>query len=288
MKYRIGIGVGAFDVEPRSYADMVRSIRQLGFDSIWIPEVLTSSGPDVLVALGWAAQLDPKLKLGTTMLLPGRNPARLAKSLATLDVLSGGRLLVTFVPGLMQGPERAAIGVPPAERGPAIERTLPQLRRWWAGEEVEGISIAPHPLQQPLECWLGGIARAALVRCGRFGDGWLTAMCTPAEAAAGMQVINETAERTGRAIDPEHFGISIGYSHRPLDDGQLAAIATRTKGRDVDPSTLMPVGTSALRDRLQEFMQAGLSKFVVRPTPSERGWREELQELAEAVGDLQT
>src|SRR5207248_9996992 len=66
-------------------------------------------GPDPLIALATAAQLDPKIKLGTTLVLPGRHELRLAKALASLDVLAGGRLLLTFVPGLTRGPERDAI-----------------------------------------------------------------------------------------------------------------------------------------------------------------------------------
>jgi probable F420-dependent oxidoreductase len=291
MKYRIGIGTGGLTGGPEEFATVVHSIRRYGFDSLWIPEILTAPGLDVTVALTWAAQLDPRLKIGTTMLLPGRNPVRLAKSLATLDVLSGGRLLVTFVPGLAHGAERDAIGVPVTERGAAIEETLPRLRRWWAGEEVDGITVEPRPTQQPLECWLGGIAPTALVRCGRFADGWLTAACTPEQAANGVRVINEAAAAADRAIDPEHFGVSIGYSREPLSDTQLAALAARTRASGTDPRDIVPVGFPALRARLQEFMSAGLSKFVLRPmlaSPSTPAWTDELAELSAAVGDLQT
>src|SRR5947208_3319731 len=113
---------------------------ELGFDSLWVSDVLTAPGPDPLIALATAAPLNRRLKLGTTMLLPGRNEIRLAKSLATLDVLSGGRLLLTFVPGLSFGPERDAVGVPVADRSAVIERTIPRLRRWWRGESVDGVT----------------------------------------------------------------------------------------------------------------------------------------------------
>jgi alkanesulfonate monooxygenase SsuD/methylene tetrahydromethanopterin reductase-like flavin-dependent oxidoreductase (luciferase family) len=76
------------------------------------------------------------LKLGTTMLLPGHNVLRLAKQLATLDVLCQGRLLVILVPGLTYAPEREAIGVEPKRRGAFIDEALPLLRRLWAGETV--------------------------------------------------------------------------------------------------------------------------------------------------------
>ncbi|MCU1690295.1 MAG: class flavin-dependent oxidoreductase [Jatrophihabitantaceae bacterium] len=288
MKNRIGIALGPQDLSAAGFADAVNGIADNGFDSLWISEVLTSPGPDPLIALAAAAHIHPKLKLGTTMLLPGRNPVRLAKSLATLDVLSGGRLLVTFVPGLAAEPERSAIGAPMRERGRIIEETMPLLRRWWAGETVDGVQVLPRPVQDPLELWLGGLAPKSLERCGRIGEGWLTSACTPAEAAAGKAAIDKAADAAGREVDPEHFGVSIGYSHKPLDDRRLAALAARVKGRDVDPSTLVPVGFAAVRDQLEAFQAVGFSKFVLRPTGFDGSWREELAALSGAVGDLQS
>ena len=160
MKVRIAVGLGGTELGADAFAALVADLAELRFDSLWISEILTGPGPDPLIALATAAQLQPRLKLGTTMLLPGRNEVRLAKSLATLDVLSRGRLLLTFVPGLAYGPERDAIGVPVQQRGEAIERTIPRLRRWWAGEEVDGITMRPRPVQDPLEPWLGGLPPA--------------------------------------------------------------------------------------------------------------------------------
>jgi len=288
MKVRIAVGLGGTELGADAFAALVADLAELRFDSLWISEILTGPGPDPLIALATAAQLHPKLKLGTTMLLPGRNEVRLAKSLATLDVLSRGRLLLTFVPGLAYGPERDAIGVPVKQRGEAIERTIPRLRRWWAGEEVDGITVRPRPVQDPLEPWLGGLAPASLERCGRIADGWLGASCTPEQAAAARSAINEAARQAGRGIDPEHFGVSIGYAHQPLDDRQLAALAARTRGRDIDPRALVPVGYDALRAALQAFIDVGMSKFVVRPMSVRGSWREELTGLADGVLSLQT
>lgn len=288
MKIRIAVGLGAAALSADEFAALVTDLAGLGFDSLWISEVLTGPGPDPLLALATAAQLDPKLKLGTTMLLPGRNEIRLAKSLATLDVLSRGRLLLTFVPGLAAGPERDAVGVPVGDRGAAIEATLPRLRRWWAGEEVDGLTVSPRPVQDPLEVWLAGLAPASLERCGRIGDGWLGASCTPEEARLARKAIEGAAREAGRSVDPEHFGMSIGYATEPLADRQLAALAARVRRRGIDPRALVPVGYPALRETLQSFIAAGMSKFVVRPMAAGESWKDELTGLAEAVGDLQT
>ena len=202
MKVRIAVGLGGTEFGADEFAALVAGLAALRFDSLWMSEILTGPGPDPLIALTTAAQLHPNLKLGTTMLLPGRNEVRLAKSLATLDVLSAGRLLLTFVPGLAYGPERDAIGVPVGQRGEAIERTLPRLRRWWAGQEVDGISVRPRPVQDPLEPWLAGLAPASLERCCRLADGWLGASCTPGEAAEARQAIDEAARQAAAASTP--------------------------------------------------------------------------------------
>src|SRR5258705_9318707 len=226
MKIRIGVGAAGASTTPGALAELVAAVDTLGFDSLWLSEVLTGPVLDPMVGLAWAAANNPRLKLGTTMLLPGRNVLRLAKQLASLDVLCKGRLLVTLVPGLTFAPEREAIGVEPKQRGAFIDEALPLLRRLWAGETVshEGaagtfhdVKLSPLPVQQPLEVWLGGTVPAALERCGRLSDGWLPSLCTPEEAAAGRVLIDEAAAKAGRSISGEHFGMSIGYAREPID-----------------------------------------------------------------------
>jgi probable F420-dependent oxidoreductase len=294
MKVRIGVGTGgALDAD--ALIEVVDAIVEFGLDSLWLSEVLTAAVPDPVVALAFAAAHSPRIKLGTTMLLPGRNPVRLAKECATLDALSGGRLLLTFVPGLGQEPERSAIGMSPARRNAAIEEVLPLLRRLWSGETVshhgehadfDDVTLSPLPRQAPLEAWLGGMTPAALDRCGRLGDGWLPSLCTPSEAADAKVVIDTAAADAGRAISPEHFGISLGYAREPLSDRAATALASRSRGHD--PHELVPVGFDGLRRHVERFIEVGFSKFVVRPLAPPVSWRAELEEVAAAVGDLQT
>ena len=293
MKIRIGVGAATAASTPEALAEIVTGLDELGFDSLWLSEVLTGPVLDPSVGLAWAAARNPRVKLGTTMLLPGRNVVRLAKQLASLDVLCHGRLLVTLVPGLTYPPEREAIGVEPKQRGAVIDEALPLLRRLWAGETVShagvagtfrDVKLSPLPVQQPLEVWLGGTVPAALERCGRLSDGWLPSLCTPQEAAAGRIVIDEAAARAGRSISPEHFGMSIGYASAPIDPATARLMAAR-RPRSVE---LTPVGWPALRERLQRFIDVGFSKFVLRPMIAPRSWRAELEALSAAVGDLQT
>ena len=293
MKIRIGVGAAGASSTPEALGELVTAIDALGFDSLWLSEVLTGPVIDPLVGLAWAAASNPRVKLGTTMLLPGRNVVRLAKQLASLDVLCRGRLLVTLVPGLTYAPEREAIGVEPKRRGAFIDEALPLLRRLWAGEIVshEGpagtfrdVKLSPLPVQQPLEVWLGGTVPAALERCGRLSDGWLPSLCTPEEAAAGRVVIDEAAAKAGRSISREHFGVSIGYAREPIDAATARVMAAR-RPRALD---LTPVGLPALRQLIERFLGVGFSKFVVRPVVPPKSWRAELETLSAAVGDLQT
>src|SRR5215510_10856342 len=293
MKIRIGVGAAGAASNPDALAELVTGLDDLGFDSLWLSEVLTGPVIDPLVGLAWAAAANPRVKLGTTALLPGRNVLRFAKQLASLDVLCHGRLLVTLVPGLTYAPERDAIGVEPKRRGAVIDDALPLLRRLWAGETIthdgaagsfREVKVVPLPVQQPLEVWLGGTAPAALERCGRLSDGWLPSQCTPDEAAAGRGVIEEAAAKAGRSISSEHFGMSIGYARAPIDPA-MARTMTARRPRSVE---LTPVGLPVLRQTIESFIAVGFSKFVVRPIVPPASWRAELEALAAAVGDLQT
>jgi probable F420-dependent oxidoreductase len=294
VKIRIGVGLGAAGAIDE-FGSVVCDMEQCGFDSLWLSEVLSNPAIDPLAGLAFAAGTVRKLKLGTTLALPGHNPVRLAKELATIDRVSGGRLLLVMVPGLSDPLEQQAIGIPMRERGAWIDEVLPLLRRLWTEDAVvhagarfsyDGLTVRPRPLQSPLEMWLGGTAGSALRRCGLLGEGWLPSLLTPAEALAGRRTIEAAAADAGRRIDPEHFGVSLGYARTAISERQIAQVAKRRPG--VDPSTLVPIGLSGLRERLQAFIDVGFSKFVVRPSDPPASWPTELHELAEAVLPLQT
>src|SRR5712691_10468119 len=98
MKVRIGLSLGTAGLrDDQAFEGLVQGLDRLGFDSLWLSERLTSPTVDPVVGLAYAAGATKHLKLGTSVLvLPGRNPAVLAKELASLDRLSGGRLLLAF------------------------------------------------------------------------------------------------------------------------------------------------------------------------------------------------
>ena len=242
LKVRIGYSAGATGAaDPAGFARLVDRLEHLGFDSVWVPEVLTGASLDPLTALGFAAGRTSRLKLGSHLIAPGRNPARLAKELATLDRLSDGRLLLTFVIGLPEGPELSAGGVPRAERVGVLDETLGLLRRFWRGERVthhgrwfdlDDVAIEPTPRQSPLEVWYGGLLPAALRRCGELADGWIPGLITPDRAAAAKAEIDAAAAAAGRRIDPEHFGANVSYSLGPLPAEARERLAARYRVED--------------------------------------------------------
>jgi alkanesulfonate monooxygenase SsuD/methylene tetrahydromethanopterin reductase-like flavin-dependent oxidoreductase (luciferase family) len=138
------------------------------------------------------------------------------------------------------GPERDAVGVEPSDRGKVIDELLPLLRRFWTGEAISyqgilgrfsDVTIDPLPVREPFDIWLGGNARSSLERCGRLADGWRPGFCTPEEALAGREMVEEAANRVGRTISPGRWGISLGYTTKPLDERMQAQMAHRLRGR---------------------------------------------------------
>ena len=278
---------GPFD--PAPLLDFARAAEALGFDTIWLSDVPLAPIGDPLLSLAAMATVTSRLKLGANVVPLGRNPLVLARQLAQLDRQSDGRLLLSFVPGLDQPGERAALGVPTGDRGAALEAYIGLLRRWWAGETVDGegggghyrsIALGFTPVQDPLEVWLGGAGPRALARVGRIADGWLTASVTPAEAAAGRRAVVDHAGAAGRTIDPEHFGISVPYARRRIPPATAATL--RARRPDGDLADIVPVGDAALVDLLGRHLEAGLSKFVLRPIDVEPV--EQVAELARLAG----
>jgi probable F420-dependent oxidoreductase len=284
MKIRFAVAPGPG--EPTKILAFAEAIEARGFDGIWLSDLPAMPALDPLLGLALVAGRTERLKLGANVVPLGRNPFLLAKQLAQLDQISGGRVLLSFVTGLGQPGEREALGLGTAPRGETLEELLSLLRRWWAGEVVDAVASVARPAQDPLEVWLGGRGPKALDRVGRVADGWLGAALAPSETRDARERIQAAAGRAGREIDPEHFGLSIPYARTEPEPEVLRALATRRP--DIDPLETLPVGAQALRTFIGDCIEAGLSKFVLRPAGRVASWGEEADWLAGAVLDLQT
>jgi alkanesulfonate monooxygenase SsuD/methylene tetrahydromethanopterin reductase-like flavin-dependent oxidoreductase (luciferase family) len=200
---RVGIGWSPFDRDavgtPRFFRT-VETLEELGYDSLWLSDTATRPGAAPLPALAAAAMRTEQLKLGTGVLVaPPRSPALLAKELATVDVISNGRLLPAFGIGVDVPSEHAAFGIDSRERVARLEEAVAIVRELWRGEPVtfrgrftslEDVTLSPPPVRRQLTLWLSGSSAPALRRAGRIGDGWLGSFVSPesfAEQAAAIR-----------------------------------------------------------------------------------------------------
>jgi probable F420-dependent oxidoreductase len=230
--------VSAF-VQPEPLRRLLAAAEAAGFESVWAGEhvVLPREGArapsdyrpqhvpadvpflDPLVALGYAAACTSRLRLATGLIvLPQRNPAILAKQLASLDVLAGGRLIFGFGVGYVE-PEMRAAGVPMQGRGGRADEYLDAMLGLWANPaedfrgryvRIEGVDAWPKPVRRP-EIVIGGHSAAALRRAAMRADGWYGWRLDPQSAGRLVAQLRET-ERQHRVAErplevtvaPEH------------------------------------------------------------------------------------
>ena len=275
MKVRIGISLGPAG-SPDQFAAAVDSLEQAGVDSLWLPETVYSPVVEPFTGMAFALARTRRLKAGSGIsVLPGRQPVLVAKQLASLAGLAPGRVLPVFGLRPAQDAERALFPVPPGQRAAVFDESLELLRLLLTTERVDfagrffsvsGATVSPRPAK-PLDIWLGGSAPAALRRVGRLADGWLGSLLTPAEAGAAVKEIQHAAAEADREVVQDHFGLSLPVTlagNEPgIPDALLASI--RRRRPEADPATLVARGWDDARRMLGQYVEAGLSKFVVRP-----------------------
>jgi probable F420-dependent oxidoreductase len=271
VKVRFGVGLGA-DSAPDQLAGIVDHLESSGVDSLWFSELVYAPAVDPMVGMAYALARTSQLKVGTSVaVLPGRHPVLVAKQLASLAAIAPRRVLPVF--GLRSAipAEREVFVVPNGERAAVFDESLRVLRLALTDDSasypgryftVNAAAVAPKPAP-PLDIWLGGSAPAAFRRIGALADGWLGSFLTPDEARAGREAIEQAAEQAGRQIEPDHFGISLAVTDGELP-AELAA-AVRRRRPDVDPSDLIAAGWDQLHRQLDAYLDAGLTKFVIRP-----------------------
>ena len=307
MKVRIGIQLGQWpgiEIQPDAILDLVDCFESLDVDSLWVSDRLVSSALTLepIAFLSFIAGRLRKMKLGTsTLVLPTRNPVVLAKELATLDFLSHGRLFPAIGLGGDESKDLQAVGVAKKERAGLTDEMIVLMRRLWTEDSVtftgkffsvEDITITPRPWQKNgIPIWIGGRSEAAFRRTGRFGDGWLVSSVSPAEVSAGVNSIRRYANEAGRQVPEDHYGVLI-----PFYFAANADKAFEVAGRSIRPRADMPTGEftafgtpDQVRAKVQAYIAAGATKFVMRPCGPFEGWREQVGILArEVIQPLQT
>jgi probable F420-dependent oxidoreductase len=305
MKVRIGIGPIPIDgpeadVGP-GLAELVDELEAHRVDSVWLSDLVSSRhSVDPMIGLAYAAGRTERLKLGTGVLvLPGRNPALVAAQLAGMAALAPGRVLPAFGVRPALESDRTMFPVPDGRRAEVFEEALAVVRALLTdpvvthhGEffQLDEASVGPLPAK-PLDLWLGGRLPVGMSRIGRLGDGWLASFVTPDEALRCRAQIEQAATDAGREIEQDHYGTNLLVV--PDDQLETAALDTalvraRTRRKDLDPERLICRGWAAARDELRRFVDAGLTKFVVRPATAVDSRRTFLDQFTTELIPLQT
>ncbi len=299
MKVRIGYGLGTRTrLHDESFGVVVDALEEHAFDSLWLSEKISGEAPDPTVAMAYGAGRTRRLKFGmSVMVLPGRNPVVLAKELATLSTMSGGRLLPAFGLGVVDPVEQQAFGVERSARAGLFDESLAVMRKCWTGEpfshdgahfRYDGVVVRPAPKR--LDVWLGGFAPSELRRVGRLADGWLPAFVRPADAEAGRTVIERVAAEHDREIEDDHYGVLVPYALGGAPAPVLEVLARRRPDLD-DPATLVPTSWAELASTIRRFVDVGTTKFVVLPLtePGDAAeWAAHLAEAADVLEPLET
>ncbi len=299
MKVKIGLAPGAWQWRGGggAFFDFVDACEAGGWDSIWLSDRLVSDRMSLepVTALAAAAARTRQLKFGTSVLaLALRNPAVLAKELATVDFLSGGRMLPAVGLGGDDEREYEAAGTRKQERGARTDEAIEVLRRLWTEKDIthhgrfyhlSNVTITPRPVFQPHPpLWIGGRTRYAWDRVARLGDGWLVSSATAPEVAEGITYIKSALEQNGRTIDPDHYGLLLPAYVAPSREeaAERAVLANpRTRpDRPVDQYALLGTPEQMI-DALRAYVAAGATKFVLRISCREDEMQEQLRLLQE-------
>lgn len=206
---------------PEHVAAFARTAEAAGFDAIALTEHpapsqrwLEAGGHDALdvfTMLGFCAAVTSHVALMPYVLvLPFRNPVMAAKQIATLDVLSGGRLVVPVGTGYLRS-EASALGASFDERNELFEEAVSTMKMIWAGEDVSvqgrhfaanGITARPRPVQQPHPpLWIGGNGKVARDRVARVGDGWTPILHDERKARTTRTAPLPDLDALARAVD---------------------------------------------------------------------------------------
>ncbi len=282
MARTIAVGIGIMDYPFQTSDGFWRWVdlcEQGGLDSIWQTDRIVSRTPvlECMTMLAAVAGRTRRIKFGVNVVSVAlREPVLLAKQCATIDVLSGGRLLPGFGIGSPLGAEWAAMHIDTATRGRKTDEALEIIARLWAGEALDydgrhfkltKASIAPLPVQPDLPMWIGGSSPAAIRRTARVGTGWQAGAETPDAVGAAIAGIKAALPAAGRTIDDDHYGAAFAFRFGGPDDPGVAKAMDQYRARTGrDPASLFAIGdAAAIVRRLTAYIEAGASKFILRP-----------------------
>ena len=284
MTVSAGLGIANYPFESSdAFWAWVDLCDEGGVDSIWQSDRIISGDPNLecMSVMAALAGRTRRIKFGMNVASLGlRDPVLTAKACATIDVLSNGRLLPAFGVGSARSRDYAATATPTKGRGQRAAEGLEILTKLWTQDSVDfsgvhyrldGASITPKPVQNPLPLWVGGSATQAVHRTARWGTGWQAGLETPEEVAPVIDAIKETLPTYQRKIDEDHYGAGMGFRFGSADDEIWKNYNRQLADRlGKDPSGLGAVGgVDEVMALVERFRAAGVHKFILRPVSAD-------------------
>lgn len=280
-----------------SVAESARRAEALGLHSVWAGDHLFFHRPNLecLVAIAAAAGATTTLGLGTGVLLPAlRQPIVLAKQLATLQIVSGGRLSLGIGVGGEFGPEWEAAAVDPSERGSRTDDFVDFFTLCATGDAVdfqgETFAVTCPPMRPMADevptIWVGGRSEAALRRTARIGDGWLSVWSSPGRIREARAELDELAKEFQRP--PPRIGMVVFVNLGALTEARAEAEEFVTKHYDLpfkkmDKWFLLGEVDQVAAD-VSELQAAGVDHFVIYPAAGDPSAQfEAVREMADLV-----
>ncbi|WP_198533183.1 LLM class flavin-dependent oxidoreductase [Streptomyces sp. AcH 505] len=310
---RIGVlldtTVRGSDDDPRELIAFAVRAERLGFDSVWVNDTLLSPQIEPLTLLAALAPATERVTLGTAVLMPVlRRPLTAARALASVDLLSGGRLIAGLgagFPGRFGRPLYDLSEVPWERRFARLDETVALWRHLWSGEpsgsfhgEFLHFDALPEPTRTyrpggpPL--WLGGASPTALARTGRDYDGWLPYPPEPAEYENGLVQIRSASSAAGRApgaVTPALYVTVLIAEDAERGRAELAPYIKGTYGLSLEELSkiqLLLTGTPEdVTSGLRDYLAAGARHIVCRIGTTDPGKRiDQLGHIAELIPGL--
>lgn len=281
MPRTIAAGLGLMEYPFQTTAGFWRWVdlcEQGGVDSLWQSDRLVSRAPvlESMTALAAIAGRTRRMKFGVNVIAVAmRDPVLLAKQCATIDVLSGGRMLPGFGIGSPRGAEWNAMHLDVTTRGKKTDEALEIISRLWKGEKLTyagthyhltDASISPLPAQANIPMWIGGSSDAAVRRTAKYGTGWQAGAETPEAVGRVIAAIKEAVAKLGRSIDEDHYGAAFAFRFGAQDDPGAVKVMERYQARTGrDASAHFVFGdANAIVDRIARYVAHDASKFVLR------------------------
>lgn len=276
---KLGLQIPVFSKDGPAIREFAQAAESLGFDSVWtgdhfvIPAVVNAPYPyawrfssdiddlfpirnflEAVALCGFVMGATTRLKFGVGIfVVPMRNPVAFAKELATLDVLSNGRIVVGVGAGWLEE-EFEALGVPFANRGARTDEWVDIMRALWSAQQPVAYSGKFHSFREvycePIPVtpggppiWVGGHTEPALQRCARYASGWHAIELSPSEFAEHSARLDDLLQQCGRSSG---------------DVVRTVATRLRLSGDSIDQAIAL----------VDEYSEVGCDDLIVMATPS--------------------